>query len=114
MQEHDHSYLKCGNKKDCRLDIEGQGQERKRQEDIKLQTNNISVFEACIYTRKVLTSKPGILSSSDMVSQNSLYSEYETKCVYGNKIFPMIFIIQGLLSWNFYCRERQRNNFRVK
>lgn len=51
----------------------------------------------CIHTRKVLTSKSGILISSDIFSQNSLYSENETKRVYGNKIFPMIFITQGLL-----------------
>lgn len=97
MQEHDLSHLKSGSKKDCRLETEGQGQETKRKEDNKLQTNNIQ-YAKCVYnTRKVLTSRSGILISSDIFSQNSLYSENETKRVYGNKIFPMIFITQGFL-----------------
>lgn len=51
MQEHVCSHLKCGNKKDCRLDIEGQGQERKRKENTRLQTNNIQYAE-CVYIQE--------------------------------------------------------------
>lgn len=50
-----------------------------------------------VYTYKKSTDFQGILISSDIFSQNSLYSENETKRVYGNNIFPMIFITQGLL-----------------
>lgn len=43
MQEHDHSYLKSGSKKDCRREIERQGQGRKRKKEDRLQINEFSM-----------------------------------------------------------------------